>query len=160
MRKKELLKINDELFKRLDSVTASFEELKKDYEALQKELLALKEENSRLTALTEPSAPSKALEQKGVDNACRVSEDTEYASSVIGKIVVSAAKHCNKLTAWSDSPEIRELVNLILGRTEVAKANILKILSSQTDNHEKRRNIDKELEVCEDYFLSIMAQYN
>lgn len=160
MRKKELLKINEELFKRLDSVHLSFEELKKDYEALQKELSALKEENIRLTALTEPSAPLKALEQKSVESDCRVSEDMEYASSVIGKIVVSAAKHCNRLTASSDSPETRELVNLILGRTEVAKANILKIISCEADILEKKQNIDRELEVCEDYFLSIMAQYN
>ena len=159
MRKKELLKINEELFKRLESVNASFEELKKDYEALQKELAVLKAEKVQSAENTESSAPLKTLEQK-VTTACNFSEDTEYGSTIIGKIVVSAAKHCNKLATSSDSAETRELVNLILGRTEVAKANILKIISSDIDITEKKQNIDKELEVCEDYFLSIMAQYN
>ena len=48
----------------------------------------------------------------------------EYGAKVIGQIVVSAAEYSNKLTIGSNSSQ-KELVNLILGKTEVAKSEIL-----------------------------------
>ena len=87
-----------------------------------------------------------------------LSEEFEYAASIIGKTVVEATKTCNELTAISDEGDTKELVNLVLGRTEVLKAEILKILKSDNDFEQKKDLMQKEQESAYDYFNSIKAQ--
>lgn len=128
-----------------------FEEIKRENEVLHSELEKLKKESE----VTVVSAPLKALEEKVLNSA--VNRETEYGASVIGEIVVSAAKNCNRLTS-EPSAEKRELVNLILGRTEVAKAEILKIVSAEDTFESKKNSIIREKTAAEDYFQSVMAQ--
>ena len=52
----------------------------------------------------------------------------------------------------------KELLNLILGRTEVAKAEILKTVSSDIAFDEKKAKIDAEYESAKDYFESVIRQ--
>lgn len=87
-----------------------------------------------------------------------VSVEFEYAASVIGKTVVEATKTCNDLTINIDEEDTRELVNLVLGRTEVLKAEILKILNSDNDFEAKKDLMQKEQAEAYDYFNSIKAQ--
>ena len=56
------------------------------------------------------------------------------------------------------SENSKELVNLALGRNEVLKANILKILDEQIDFSKKQELIEKEKCEAIDYFNSIIAQ--
>ena len=87
-----------------------------------------------------------------------VSVEFEYAASVIGKTVVEATKTCNDITINIDEEDTRELVNLVLGRTEVLKAEILKILNSDNDFEAKKDLMKKEQAEAYDYFNSIKAQ--
>ena len=77
---------------------------------------------------------------------------------MIGKIVVSGAKYCNLLTALPENSITKEQVNLILGRTEVAKAEILKITENDMTFEDKKSAIDSKEKEAEEYFGSIMAQ--
>ena len=86
-----------------------------------------------------------------------LSEEFEYASSIIGKTVVEATRLCNELALKDDEDKL-ELVNLVLGRTEILKAEILKILSSVATFEEKKDLMQNEQSAAYDYFDSIKAQ--
>lgn len=86
-----------------------------------------------------------------------LSENVLSGAEIIGKIVMCAAEYCNTLTAIGDNSS-RELVNLILGRTEVAKSEILNIVTSDMDDNLKLQAMESELAEAEDYFKSVMAQ--
>ncbi len=81
----------------------------------------------------------------------------EYGSQIIGKIVVSAAQYSNSLTAGGET-RYKELLNLILGKTEVAKAEILDITASEAEFDVKKHMIDSVYEQTVEYFESVMAQ--
>ncbi len=91
---------------------------------------------------------------KGVE----LSSEMQYAASVIGKSVVEVTKVCNKILTTDKSENSKELVNLALGRNEVLKANILKILDEPIEFSKKQELIEKEKCDAIDYFNSIIAQ--
>ena len=159
MRKKELLKINDELFNRCESLIFKVEELKKEIVTLKTEIETLKAEKEPKDIEIETNAPTplETVTEK-VNEAVTISKETEYGAEVIGKIVIKAAKYCNQLTAETSSEITKEQVNLILGRTEVAKAEILKVISANGDFEDKKTAIDTASKSAEDYFSSVMAQ--
>ena len=121
------------------------------------EIIALKNEKERLEAKLNATPPLKALEAK-VEKQAYVSPEVEYGAAVIGKIVVEAAKYINRVTSRGEQEYTKELINLILGRTEVAKSEILSIVSSDAGADEKKRGADAQLEQAKDYFESIIAQ--
>lgn len=155
MRKKLLLEQNIQLFDRLTAAESEIKRLKKELEEEKRRTAALKEENARLTENKgSTAAPLKMLEAKVIKQA-GITPDTEYGAAVIGKTVVVAAKYCEQLKTRDNA---KELINLILGRTEVAKAEILNIVTTDNDDEEKRRLIDEQLALAEDYFASVKAQ--
>ena len=127
------------------------EELKRENEELRARIQELK----KISETPAVSEPLKTLEEK-VKTAA-LSRDAEYGATVIGEIVVSAARHCNRLTR-EPSGDVKELVNLILGRTEVAKAEILKAVTDQCEFELKKEKIIREKASAEDYFQSVAAQ--
>lgn len=157
MRKKQLLSLNHELFNSLENARLTAEELRNENAGLKEKIAELTKENEQLKLKGIMSEPLKNLEEKVIEFAS-VTEDTQYGANAIGKTVVSAAKFCNSLSARHDSTDTKELINLILGRTEVAKAEILKIVSGNSKLEEKKSLIDKERSAAEDYFRSVMAQ--
>lgn len=157
MRKKDLIKLNEELFKRHETAALALEESRQEIKELKSEIIKLKGELERLTAEAKEASPLKNLEDK-ILSAASVSDDKKYGAEIIGKIVVSAARHCNQLTASGEGSDVKELVNLILGRTEIAKAEILNITEAQCGIDEKKTLIDAQKAECEDYFQSIMGQ--
>ncbi len=88
----------------------------------------------------------------------KLSEDFKFAASYIGKVTVEVTKVCNKLLSDAKNENAKELVNLALGRNEVFKANVLKILGEQIDLDQKKTLIEKERNEAFDYFNSILAQ--
>ncbi len=119
MRKKLLLEQNIQLFDRLTAAESEIRRLKKELEEEKRRTAALKEENARLTENKgSTAAPLKMLEAKVIKQA-GITPDTDYGAAVIGKTVVAAAKYCEQLKTRDNA---KELINLILGRTEVAKA--------------------------------------
>ena len=155
MRKKLLLEQNIQLFDRLTAAEGEIKRLKNELEEEKRRAAALKEENARLTENKgSTAAPLKILESKVIKQA-GITPDTEYGAAVIGKTVVAAAKYCEQLKTRDNA---KELINLILGRTEVTKAEILNIVTSDNVAEEKRRLIDEHLALAEDYFASVTAQ--
>lgn len=155
MRKKLLLEQNIQLFDRLTAAEGEIKRLKNELEEEKRRAAALKEENARLTENKgSTAAPLKILELNVIKQA-GITPDTDYGAAVIGKTVVAAAKYCEQLKTRDNA---KELINLILGRTEVAKAEILNIVTTDNADEEKRRLIDEQLALAEDYFASVTAQ--
>lgn len=155
MRKKLLLEQNIQLFDRLTAAEGEIKRLKNELEEEKRRAAALKEENARLSENKgTATAPLKILEAKVIKQA-GITPDTEYGAAVIGKTVVEAAKYCEQLKNCDNA---KELINLILGRTEVTKAEILNIVTSDNKAEEKRRLIDEQFAAAEDYFASVTAQ--
>ena len=156
MRKKELIKLNEQLFDRAENAMRTAEELKRENSSLLSKIEELEKKISEMNETPTPSVPLQTIEKKIVSQI-KLKEDTEYGASVIGKIVLSSTSYCNELTLTMGS-SAKELINLILGRTEVAKAEILKITSTDASLEDKKAMIDSELISAEDYFKSVMAQ--
>ena len=155
MRKKELLKINDELFSKCEALIFKVEELKKEAASLKSEIEILKEEKEELKVKLNTPVQSVVSEN---ESKADFSEETQYGSEVIGRVVIKAAKYCNQLTAKVSGEITKEQINLILGRTEIAKAEILKAISTQGVFEDKKMMAEAAAKSAEDYFLSIMAQ--
>ena len=84
-------------------------------------------------------------------------EDLAYAADTIGKIVVESAKYSNELTAGGN-PQYIELVNLILGKTEVSKSEILSVTREEIPVLVKKQKIEQIKNNTIEYFDSVMAQ--
>ncbi len=141
---KTLVDLNNELYEKLDEsfyMQTKIEKEIEEYKAMSEEK---KEEN---IILSEPQ-----------EEKTQLSEEFEYAAAIIGKTVVESTKICNELSFNNQSAESLELVNLILGRTEVLKAEILKIVKSETDLDTKKDLMQSEQASAYDYFNSIKAQ--
>lgn len=159
MKKKDLIKLNEELFIRNDRTLHALEELRQENKTLLAQLEELKLKLQEKEGPKEDEAPI-VLPEKSVEKIMETDlpNETKYGAEIIGKIVVSAATHCNGLSASEGNAENKELINLILGRTEVAKAEILNIISSKADTEQKIALIDSEKAQAEDYFKSVIAQ--
>ncbi len=157
MRKKDLIQQNLTLYENLQQTKQEISELKKQLKSYGEEIVSLKSELSKHEEpKSEPTEPMRRLEEKIINNAS-LKPDTEYASSVIGRIVISAAEHSNKLSI-GNSDKNKELINLIFGKTEVAKAEILSVTESDDNLDTKKIQIDQIASVTLEYFDSVAAQ--
>ena len=154
MKKKELSALNEKLFDERN-------EARENYKNALSELETLKIKNQELSAELEriksEQTASEALKKLEKSVKLSLGDDKQYAAETIGKIVLDAAKKCNSLTRDGNKNNL-ELVNLILGRTEVAKAEILRACKKETPLDEKKLIIDNEKTDAMDYFISILAQ--
>lgn len=157
MRKKDIMKINEELFSKNNKLLVQNEELKGEISRLKEEITQLTAQRDALNTKLNSTLPLKKLEEK-ITAQADISADTQYGSEIIGQIVISATRHCNSIAVEADRETSKELVNLILGRTEVAKAEILKIVSLELGIDEKKKLIDEQKQSAEDYFASVIAQ--
>ena len=159
MRKKKLIEQNLSLFEQLEKSQAELVELKKllnknaeEINALKAKLEEKKADDNQVTV----TESMRRLEEKIIANAT-LKPDMEYASKAIGKIVVAAAEHSNKLTIGGDDSKL-ELVNLILGKTELAKSEILSVIEVEDTLEVKSAKIDQIVEASTEYFKSVAAQ--
>jgi VanZ family protein len=119
-----------------------------------------------LPEISETEDPQKAEDNSAVEEALKqqldviqLSSEMSYAATVIGQAVIKVTKLCNELVKTDEQNEMRkELVNLALGRTEILKSEIHKILQSEIPFDEKKELIEKERDDAYDYFDSIIAQ--
>lgn len=156
MRKKAIIAQNLELFEQIEKLRGECVDKDKKIEALEAKINALKDKGDVPHEVAD--TPLKKLEQKVV-NTAKYGPDVEYASEVIGKLVLESANGSNMLTSGGNT-ENRELVNLLLGKTEVAKAEILAVVSSGGDFEEKKAKVDAIKDETLDYFSSVLAQIN
>ncbi len=159
MRKKQLIEQNLSLFEDLQATQREISELKRLLSKNADEISSLKLQLEKAkTPKNQPTVtePMRRLEEKVIATAT-LKPDMEYAASIIGKIVVAAAKHSNQLTIGGDDSH-KELVNLILGKTEIAKAEILSVVESNESFDIKCAKIDQIATVTNEYFDNIAAQ--
>ncbi len=143
--KKALIELNNSLYEKLDNSLFLQKQLEKEIE---KYKTMQKKEEAKVEKRVE------TVEEKPSE----FSEDFEFASFIIGKVVVEATKTCNELSNGCQTADRLELVNLILGRTEVLKSEILKILTSEATLEIKKKLMQDEENCAYDYFNSIKAQ--
>ncbi len=159
MRKKKLIEQNLALFEDLQKSQLELNELKKllrqsvDENNALKSQLEKANEQGKTDTVTEPM---RRLEEKVITNAV-LKPDMEYGAGIIGKIVIAAAQYSNRLTLGGDDKH-KELVNLILGKTEIAKAEILSVTETEDTFDVKCSKIDQIYAVCVEYFESVIAQ--
>lgn len=157
MRKKQLLEQNMSLFDKLQDANAEIARLNGIIKKLEREIASLKSnDNNSEEPLKTAETPIERLKER-ITERPKLAEDVEYGSAVIGKIVVEAAKNCNILSLRQNE-QAKELINLILGKTEVAKSEILKIVSSDKEYSEKQRLIDAQFTAASEYFVGILGQ--
>lgn len=186
MKKRDLISQNNMLAKSCENYKFELKKIKQENEILCEQLASVREQSSALAeelealknAMTSPIAAELAPEtiedtviepaveeisaevspENAETKAITLDNATSFGAQIIGKIVLKAATHCNSLSADFEPAYAKELINLILGRTEVAKAEILSIVSSEADMEIKKSMILSEQNACEDYFLSVLAQ--
>ncbi len=162
MNSKLLIKQNRELFDKLQIANLNCRRLTEENVALKEKIqflteqLANKKEEAVIKA-EEAVVTDEVVTETVEEEKVELSPEIEYGSKIIGEIVMSATYHSNLLgTAGKDN--LKELLNLILGRTEVAKSQILNIVSSDVSIENKMQMIDSERDDAIEYFKSIMEQ--
>ena len=157
MRKKDLIQQNIILSDALHETQFELKVLKKQLKSYSEEIKTLKSEISKnKDTLPKSTEPMQRLEQKIITNAT-LKPDMEYGAKTIGEIVIAAAQYSNKLTIGSDDSK-KELVNLILGKTEIAKAEILSVVETNDTFDVKCLKMDQIATVTKEYFESVIAQ--
>ena len=169
MRKKQLLAQNMSLFEQLEKSRGQEAIKDKKIKELEDRIKALNARLEQAQPQPQPefkpqtqsqpqtvTEPFRRLEERVANNK-KLQPDFEYASEVIGKLVFESANGSNILTSGGNT-KYRELVNLLLGKTEVAKAEILAVVTGGDTLDAKVEKIDKIRDETLDYFQSVLAQ--
>ena len=101
--------------------------------------------------------PSEEPKAETVGNS-KLPDELKIGAAAIGKLVISSAVFANKLTPGGKADN-KELVNLILGRTEAAKLKIFEIAVSDCELSEKSGEMEKCFAETEEYFKEIVRRY-
>ncbi len=154
MKKKDLISQNSSLFFKNDELQGEYNKLKAENESLKAKNVELIKEAESIKTELENCKEKQVLSENLISS---FPDSLSFAAKTIGEIVVDATIKCNSLTS-DGNVNNRELVNLILGRTEVAKAEILKITALELTEEDKNSQISDEKANALDYFLSVLAQ--
>lgn len=168
VRKKELFEQNTVLFNRLQTATAELEKYKKLYKenieeinSLRRQLVEMEKTKISVPEIEEASATHAIFDSIPVESAplCEVElpDVMQYGADVIGKIVLEGTKASN---SFRDNPNeySKDLINLVLGKTEVCKSAIYDICRSDAELDVMRSNIDEVYKDAADYFASLYKQ--
>ncbi|MBQ6935831.1 MAG: hypothetical protein IJN49_04695 [Clostridia bacterium] len=96
-------------------------------------------------------------EESKTTEAVVVTPEIEYGSKIIGDIILNSTESVNALMS-SNKDNVKELINLIMGKTEVAKAEILDIISSDSSFECKTAMMDSQAVETKEYFKSVLYQ--
>lgn len=164
MNSKLLIKQNGELFDKLQRANLTCRRLTEENKELKEKILFLTEQLAKKEKnnIAPPIKVEEAVEdieevKETADVPIELPTEIEYGSKSIGEIVLSATYHSNMLATLGKT-NLKELLNLILGRSEVAKAEILNIVSSEATLENKIQMIDAERDEAIEYFKNIMEQ--
>ena len=86
-----------------------------------------------------------------------LTQEMEIGAKIIGAAVIESAKICNQITEKGGESS-KELVNLVLSRCEVLKAEVLAICCCEANYNQKIDMMETERNAAYDYFNSILAQ--
>ncbi len=161
MRKKKLLEQNTMLFEQMKQLEIEVALLKKEIakrNAEIKRLSAMKGAKEQISAdLTAKPESEQSGAVKHEPKDIVLDGITAYGSDIIGEIVLKATELSGKLSL-EQSEENKELVNLILGKTEVAKSEILLATEKESSFENKKSEIDNIKNNAFEYFESVMGQ--
>ncbi len=183
MRKKELMKRLSDLVTTVEKLNRRVKELEAENRELESKVAGLEAEKSVLVKEAEVlparenavySAPSKPQikTSEGAGFTVRIVDEVElngegaeaeelnimeYGAVIIGKITVESAKCCDTVTK-NGGNDVKELLSLIMGKSELSKAEILNIAMSDAEDSVKREMIDAELTGAVEYFKSVSEQ--
>lgn len=185
MRKRDLLKRAESFEKKLMEADAYIKELTdliadKDEEIrrLNTQLSSQRlceEESDNVHILSEQAVLAEEVNNEPTEEAVAISSDyhdfdfaesavpengddlNTYAVKAIGRIVTESVK-IGCVLASSDNENKKELLNLALGRTEVAKNEISALVTAELESDLAKASIDKECALVMEYYQSILAQ--
>lgn len=176
MRKSLLLKQNNELFDKLQVASLNNRRLREENEKLKEKVAVLsnklenlEQKNKEVFNAVNYTVENVNDEISGkVDNlqnseesktteAVVVTPEIEYGSKIIGDIILNSTESVNALMS-SNKDNVKELINLIMGKTEVAKAEILDIISSDSSFECKTAMMDSQAVETKEYFKSVLYQ--
>ena len=161
MRKKKLLEQNTMLFEQMKQLEIEVALLKKEItkrNAEIKRLIALQGTKEQISAdLTAKPENKQNDEVKYKPEDIVLDDISVYGSDTIGEIVLRATELSGRLSL-EQSEENKELVNLILGKTEVAKSEILMATEKENSFENKKSEIDNIKNNTFEYFESVMGQ--
>ena len=152
MRKKDLMSQNRTLIQKNRELNLEIKELKNSLN--EKELQIKELEKIPCEDKSNFDNDNKVTTSKSVKP---YTEETSAAAKAIGRIVVLCASYLNKLSGTSYSDK-KELVNLILGKCESSKAEILSAATSGLSSDETLSVMDNIYKDTEEYFKNILAQ--
>lgn len=161
MRKKKLLEQNTLLFEQMKQLEIEIALLKKEISkrnAEIKRLSAMQGTKEQISAdLTAKPENKQNDEVKHKPEDIVLDDISVYGSDTIGEIVLRATELSGRLSL-EQSEENKELVNLILGKTEVAKSEILMATEKENSLENKKSEIDNIKNNTFEYFESVMGQ--
>ena len=167
MRKKDLFEQNTVLYNRLQTVTAELKKYKELYSQNIAEINSLRKALAEMETKNVSEAPSPVEIKVPVEDVVEVEAPSieipkldpaaEYGAEVIGKIVLEGTKLSNSFAENKNSFSV-DLINLVLGKTEVCKSAIYEICQSDKSEQEKRELIDSIFSECTDYFGGLTKQ--
>ncbi len=107
----------------------------------------------------EPPAQKPQAQQEDVSVPAIDLDDKaiEYGADAIGMIVKESVKYANIISA-SSSDDKKELLNLIMGKAEIAKTDIFSIAEGDAECDTKQELIAAVLDETIDYFKSVAGQ--
>lgn len=164
-----MLEQNTVLYNRLQTALEELEKYKKLYKenieeinSLRRQLANMEKQNAPAPMITEEAPAVHGIfdtEQPKSEPApdVKLSDIMQYGAEVIGKIVLEGTKASN---SFRDNPNeySKDLINLVLGKTEVCKSTICEICASEADEAEKKKNIDNVQKDAADYFQGLYKQ--
>lgn len=177
MKKKDLINKMVELIEAMNSLQRQLNSVKTENKELRDRVTAL-ENAAKEPVKTQPepavipeTAKGFTVDENALDEPETVAEApeitvnavplkdsvVEYAAVAIGKVVQESIKYAN-LISTSTSPNKKEVLNLIMGKAEVAKAEIFAITEGLLSDENKKELIDAQCAEALDYFKSAYAQ--
>lgn len=178
MRKSELLRQNMELFNELSVAKKEIEELNGELANIKNQMAEFQksaeikkepeiaketEAPNEIKAPKEIEIPETVSDEK-VDLKLETStdeielpEDLKYAADTISKLVIESTRYSNILTT-KGGPAYKELINLVLGKTEVSKAEIVSVINENIDVSQKKEKLDAIKSATVEYYESVLAQ--
>ena len=176
MKKKELINKIVELIDTINSLHGQISDLKRDNSEIRAKLCELegKTQNSAPACVEETTEKQDgftvyeeiALEQTQsneetagipVNEVPLNDAMMEYGSVAIGRVVQESIKYANLISA-SNGENKKEVLNLIMGKAEVVKAEVFTITDGELSDEMKKELIDTQLNEAIDYFRSAYGQ--
>lgn len=147
-----------QLEEKLNAATSVKEEIITENAEISAEINAEEISEEVAEAVTEPVASEyHDFEFAKAPNPEQADDLNTYAVKAISKIVTESVK-IGCVLASSDNDNKKELLNLALGRTEVAKNEISMLVTAPLEPDLIKASIDKECALVMEYYQSILAQ--